>query len=461
MTVAIALRPEAAILGPTVALSDFAIDTGRHVPEAVRLLIRTCLLDFIGIAAFSGRFADSSASFRAFLDLDPAVGPTTVIGDERTYSAPYAALLNGAFAHSMDFDDTNGAAALHPGAPVIAAALAQAERLGSSGSALIDAVAVGYEVCCRVGGGLTTAGYDRGFHMTSVAGIFGAVAAAGRLAGVSARVMENAFGLALSRAAGSMQYLANGAWNKRLHPGFAAQDALVCLVMAQAGAVGASEALEGKQGLLHTHTEAPDPDAITRDLGQVWVTLDTALKPYPSCRLTHSAVDAALALRERVPADQRGACRLEVRLSPTAFKIVGEPSPNKLAARNIVDGQFSAYFQTAIAWLDGQPTWTMYERVGDAAVDAMAARIAIVSDPSVLRLGCVVKVEAPDGPLSLTVLNPLGEPDSPMLWPAALEKFRGLAEPVFGPAGAAAISQAVAGLPGLADVRDLTQLLRG
>ena len=447
-------------LPTTAALASFACDTAIVVPDDVRTVVKTCLLDLVGIAAFAGVHAESSASFRACTTLGVGDGPGTVIGADRTYAWPYAALLNGAYAHSLDFDDTNAPAALHPGAPVIPAALAQAERLGAGGAELIDAIAIGYEICCRLGIALTPAGYDRGFHMTSVAGIFGAVAAAGRLAGVDAETMESAFGLALSRAGGSMQYLANGAWNKRLHPGFAAHDALIVLAMAQAGALGAREPIEGRYGLLHSFTERADPAGLTLGLGSDWVAIDTAIKPYPSCRLTHSAIDAVLAMRDRVPAEARPDATLHLRVSPTAVKITGTPDANKIAPGNIVDGQFSLYFQAAAALLDGRVTWESYDRIGDPAIEAVTGRMRIEAVETMPPLGCELTIAWPGGEVTGYVAEPLGEPSRPIGWDEARAKFLGLATPVFGEARAVEVAERIAAVDD-GDARSLIARFRG
>ena len=440
-------------------LIAFSLDAELRLPAEFPPVLRTCLLDFIGIAAFSGRFVESSASFRAFERMGVGAGEQTVIGDSQGYAAPYAALLNGAFAHSLDFDDTNKVSALHPGAPVIAAALAQAERLDSSGADFLDAIAVGYEVCCRIGAALTTAGYDRGFHMTAIGGIFGAVAAAGRLARVSEDVLASAFGLAGSHASGSMQYLANGAWNKRLHPGTAAHDALIALAMAEGRALGAADPITGQYGLLRTHTERAEPERLTDGLGDVWIAVDTAIKPYPSCRLTHSAIDAALAVRDEFDAGEQDAADLELVVSPTALKIVGEAVENKIAPSNVVDGQFSIFFQTASAWLDGRPSWDSYRRIGDPVLEGVSRRMTVTADAGLAPLTCTLAVRSGSKAREVRIDEPLGEPSRPILWDATLAKYRDLADPVFGAERARAIADAVTAID-KHDVRSFTALLK-
>ncbi len=434
--------------GATEALARFAAWVDYEtLPDAARSRLKECFLDFVGIAAFAAARVETSPIFRAGVQtVAPRSGPATVIGEPRGYPAPYAALLNGTYAHTLDFDDTNLFGSLHPGAPVIPAAMAVAEQVGASGPAFIEALAAGYEVVCRVGAALGPTAYDRGFHITSVAGIFGAVAAAARLRRLDAAIIANAFGLAASKAAGSMQYLDNGAWNKRLHPGFAAHDAILSLALAEAGVKGATAAIEGRYGLLNGYSNAPNPGALTQDLGTRWVLVETAIKPYPSCRLTHGAVDAALALRERVAPEQRAGASLDIRLSPKAVQIVGERMHNKLHPQNIVDAQFSVYFQVAAAWLHGRCDWQSYDRLRDADMAALAGRMSVEADPAMPLAGASLAVRGAGEAFAERVDQPLGEPERPIPWERVEGKFTGLAETVYGAARARAIARRIRGL---------------
>ena len=449
-------------LDRSLALAEFVAGlTYEQVPAGAVDRLKQCLLDFVGLAAFAAARAESSEPFRrAVLTLAPRPGPGTVVGEARGYPWEYAALLNGAFAHTLDFDDTNLFGALHPGAPVIPAALAAAEQTAASGRALLESLAAGYEVACRVGGALGQTAYDRGFHITPVAGIFGAVAAGAKLFGLGAAEIASAFGIALSQAAGSMQYLENGAWTKRLHPGFAAHDALVSLALARAGVVGAARAIDGRYGLLAGYSNAPRPDRLLEGLGERWVLAETAIKPYPSCRLTHGAIDAVLSLRETAGADALARASFDVRLSPKAVQIVGEALPHKVRPRNVVEGQFSVYFQAAVAWLDGRVDWTSYDQVGDERVAALAARMRVTADEAVPLAGADVAVTIDGRELHARVEQPLGEPERPMPWTLIEEKFSGLATGVLGRARARAVIGSVRGLEAEADVARWARLLR-
>ena len=446
-------------MSATTELARF-VATGTDLPPLVASRLRDLFLDYIGNSAFAAAEAENAPAVRAAIGaLDTGDGPATVIGERRGYAWQYAALLNGCYAHSLDFDDTNRSQVGHPGAPVISAALAEAERGGANGDEFLEALALGYEVSCRAGAAVGPTSYDRGFHLTATSGIFGAVAAVARLRGFDAETVERAFGLALSKAAGSMQYLANGAWNKRLHPGFAAHDAILCATLAESGVRGASAAFEGQYGLLNGYSADPRPAALTDGLGQEWLLLETGIKPYPSCRFTHAPIDATLALRARIPPAERDNARIEVELSPTAMKIVGEPVDSKLDPQGSVDAQFSVFSQVALAWLDGTVAWQSYARLRDTDVRRMTGRVT-TRTADLGAHGTTVTVRLPGDELSETVTAPLGEPENWIGDTALQEKFLSLAGPVYGEARARETVAAVSNLGRETDLRALARSLR-
>lgn len=429
--------------GATRLLARFAAETpASQIPPPVLAVMRRCLLDWLGNTIFGAGNADSAVATSAGIDafVGTAPGPHVVLGMARRRSLAAALLLNGTNGHAMDFDDTNMFGKIHPGVVVMPAALAEAERRPVAGRDLLCAIALGYEVACRVGAAIGDAAYRRGFHPTPLAGIFGAIATMGRLRGTDATRIEAAFGLAGSRAAGSMQYLENGAWNKRLHTGFAAHDAALCLALAEAGVTGASAAIEGRAGVVNSYSPDPQPDLLTDGLGVFWAGGQTAIKPYPNCRLNHSAIEAALTLRERLATAQDE--DFVLRIDPTAYRMVGEPLPNKRQAQTIVDGQFSVYFQIAAAIRDGRNDWDSYRLIGDEAVNRIAARIEVVSDET-LPLGAAVLTprSAPD--LAVHIHEPLGEPSRPLGWDRVRDKFAALAAGTLGQPRAAALADGI------------------
>src|SRR5690606_37255072 len=273
------------------------------------------------------------------------------------------------------------ASSLHPSAPVVPAALAAAEMTGADGATTLAAIVAGYEICCRLGLALDpTAHYARGFHPTATAGTFGAAAAAGRLLGLDAAGMQAAFGIAGSQAAGSLQFLANGAWNKRYQVGAAAMNGLAAAVLAAEGFRGAIAAIEGKHGFLAGYSDGADPARAVTDLGQDHETLRIGLKPYPSCRYTHAALDGLLAIRREHGLTADAVEAVEIGLHPNGITLTAEPEEAKRRPRGVVEGQFSMHFTAAMALDQGSFGWDDYRRLADPALDALADRIIVRRD---------------------------------------------------------------------------------
>ncbi|CAM1507617.1 Fc.00g072580.m01.CDS01 [Cosmosporella sp. VM-42] len=408
-----------------------------NISAAALSKVKDLLIDHIGVGASAASYSESSEPFlKAIRSLDANGGTSTVYTKGKKFSVQNAALLNGAFAHSFDFDDTFSAGASHPGVCIIPAALAEAEVSEASGRNLLTALAVGYEVSCRLTRALGTSGYLRGFHNTSTAGIFGAVAVIAKLRNFPPERISDAFGLAGSKAAGSMQFLENGAWNKRLHPGFAAHDAFTCVALAEAGVAGAKCSIEGQWGFLQAYSDSPNLENLTEALGTEWIFTSTALKPFPACRMTHAAIEVTADMRSS-HLDAEFPSRIVVRLSPVCFNIVGVPDINKQHPRTVVDAQFSIYYHVAMAWLYGSDLgWTAYHpsKMADTRAAELRGRIEAVSDDTVKDLEARVSFFGTDGVLlaEKCLLYPLGEDENPFGSEKVKSKFLRLAVPVYG-----------------------------
>lgn len=404
--------------------------------DALRAKVKEVVIDFIGVTAGAAKDAESTESIlKGVRALGGDRGSSTVFLHGTGFLLQYAALLNAAFGHSFDFDDTYAAGTLHAGVTAISTALAQAELLGTDSSSedFMIAVSVGYEVTCRLGRELGYEAYSQGMHNTGTAGIFGAVAAISVLKRLPADIIEMAFGLAGSKAAGSMQYLENGSWNKRLHPGFAAHDAFVCVALAEAGVIGAAKIIEGKLGFLHAYSPRKDKNMrlLAENLGTEWVWLASSLKPYPACRMTHGFIEMAGKIGEM---KREGVEHITLTLNPQNYILVGDPIPNKLHAKNSIDAQFSAYYQVANAWLYGSNTgWKAYEKLNDAPLHEMCDKISVEKDASCKLFECRIRVRWTDGKeLEEVLVEPLGEVSHPFTRAKVDEKFHSLADPVYG-----------------------------
>jgi 2-methylcitrate dehydratase PrpD len=431
----------------TKAFARFVSSTGYQVlSSTVKSKLKELLLDYIGVACGAAVQSKSSEPILTAIKSLSSSGSNTVICKGRSFTPPFAALLNGAFGHSFDFDDTHLAGVLHPGVSVIPAALCEAETQKASGEHLLTALAVGYEVACRLGLALSDKAYARGFHNTATAGIFGAVAAIAKLRNLSAETVEMAFGIAGSKAAGSMQYLENGSWNKRLHPGFAAHDAFLCVALAEAGVLGATKILEGRFGFLHAYTTGENIDCaeLTQNFGSEWVFMATALKPFPGCRMTHTAIEVA----GNLCGTNASALEIEkviIAIKPTMWNVVGVPLPNKIHPQNEVDAQFSIYYQTAVALFDGSNTgWKVYSRMKDDDVHDLLDKITVVKDDSFRSMETRLTVRWKDGTEKTDMLvAPLGEDENPFSEDKVIAKYMSLAGPVYGEKKAKEIMQTV------------------
>ncbi len=276
--------------------------------------------------------------------------------------------------------------------------------------------------------------------------------------GLDAAQTVSAFGVAGSQAAGSLQFLANGAWNKRWQVGAAAMNGLTAAVLAGEGFVGAAEAIEGVHGLLRGYSDGADPSRLVRGLGEAWETLNIAVKPYPCCRYAQAALDCIIALRAEhgfAAADVR---EVEIGLHRNGVVLVGEPAAAKRRPRNVVDGQFSMPFTAAVALDQGGFGWDDYRRLGEPVLESLCDRVTVRRDEAVEAasphpFGGRVRIVTAAGAFERSARDPSGEPDSFPDDHALRGKFLGLASPVLGEQ-AKRLADAILTLDRFADVGD-------
>ncbi len=438
------------------------------LPAEVRERVKALALDLVGIALCARHDAESTRAMVAAVSrLGLASGACTVIGDTTGYSPAGAAMVNGTLAHSLDFDDTHAPGSLHPSAPIVPAAFAAAEMTGADGKAAIAAIVAGYEVQIRLSLALDPAAhYDRGFHPTATCGAFGAAAAAGRLLQLDPEGYANAFGIVLSMSAGSMQFLVNGAWTKRSHVGHAALCGLIAATLAQEGYKGASDAIEGKWGFLHAYAPAADAAKVVDGLGRRWETLKIAVKPYPSCRYSHAALDGILALAREHGILAGEVEAVTVGLPEPGWKITGDPEPVKQSPKSVVDGQFSMAFCAAVALQTGGLVWDDYARhLGDSATLALCKKVQTRIDPKAqadfpAELSGSVQIRTTRGTFETYVRVPKGEPANFLSAAELRAKFDGLVGPYLSARRRDELADAVLALDQVKDVGALLRLTR-
>jgi 2-methylcitrate dehydratase PrpD len=453
-------------MGVTSELSRFCADISldRLPPDVVRRA-RFLVLDLVGNIVRARHDAESTTAFLAATRaMGLAAGNAGVFGDAARYTPAGAAFLNGALAHSLDFDDTHAAGSLHPGAPVIPAALAAGEMAGASGADVLAAIVAGYEVTCRVALALPAGEhYDRGFHPTATCGAFGAAAAAARVFGLDAACVEGALGTVLSQCAGSLQFLVNGAWTKRFQVGWAAMNGLMAATLVREGFKGATEALEGRHGFMHAYAPNPTPERAVQDLGTVFELMHTAVKPYPSCRYGHAGIDAALALLAEHRLAAAEIEQVTLGLPRSGMMLIGQPAEQKADPRNVVDGQFSGPFVLACALATGAMGWDSYQLLQDATVRAVLPKITCEFDPEIeaefpANMSGKVTIAARGQRYVCKVVVPKGEPTNFLTEAELRGKFSGLAEAVLGPERTAQLASEVLAIDHLGDVASLMRL---
>ena len=408
-------------------------DLSPEVIKRTKLLI----LDTVGIIIRARHDAESTSSLVSAIDkLEMSNGSCQVFSDKKTYSPSAAALLNGTLAHSLDFDDTHAEASLHSSAPILSAALAAAQMNKSSGQELITACVVGYEVQIRLGlAGGSSAHYKKGFHPSATCGIFGAAAAAGYLMGLNKEQYISAFGIALSQSAGSMQFLTDGAWTKRSHVGQAAQNGLSCAIMAGEGFKGPSQAFEGQWGYLHSYASGGDVNKATTGLGEEFETLNLGVKPYPSCRYSHAAIDGLIELKKELKFSSDDLDDIDIGLSETALNIIGYPLTDKQHPKSVVDGQFSMPFCAAVTVKSGGLQWDDYKNhLNNKDTLSLCNKIKVSPDEDAEKccpeyMSAKVKVVVKGEKYEKFVKIPKGEPENFMEDVEFISKFKGLTEP--------------------------------
>ncbi len=422
----------------TRLLADFAHQLSfAALPVEVQTRIKQLVLDVAGNIIRARHDANSTASLIATMEqLGYADGKCHVLGSDRLYTPPGAAMINGTLAHSLDFDDTHAAGSIHSGAPIIPAAFAAAEISGANGKQVLAAIVAGYEIQIRLSLALGPSDhYDRGYHPTATCGIFGAAAAAGKLLGLSASDMASAFGIALSQSAGSMQFLHEGGWTKRSHVAQPAMNGLIAVTLAKQGFRGAVDAFEGDAGFFHAYAPDPQLDKAVEGLGDIWETLNVAVKPYPSCRYSHAPLDALIKLRADHEIQAQDIKRVTVGVSKTGWKIIGEPASLKQAPKSVVDGQFSMPFCAAVALRTGGLLWDDYgHHLSDPETLALCKRIETVVDARAdaafpENMAGSVTIETASAIYEAFVEMPKGEPGNFVSDQELMAKFTGLAGP--------------------------------
>jgi 2-methylcitrate dehydratase PrpD len=338
------------------------------------------LIDVVGLCV-TARNEDYVASALKSCDDD---GICTAIGHIRTLTGTGAAFVNGTAAHGEDFDDTFEGGPVHAGAVIIPAVLAACERHNPDGRMALIGIAVGTEVLCRLSVVVPKAVHKAGFHPTAVFGAMGAAAGVGTALGLDAIQIVDALGIAGSMAGGIIEYLAEGAWTKRLHAGWAAQSGIRAALLASQGFVGPRTVFEGVHGLFNgfAHTTEGDYEALTADFGTRW-TIDTlAFKPYPCGTMAQPYIDCARRLAARGVHPEE-VTEIVCEVAEGTVHRLWEPLADKQRPPNGYAAKFAVPYLLATGFVYGGVGLGAFTEgaIRDERVLALAEKVKYVIDP--------------------------------------------------------------------------------
>ncbi len=440
------------------------------VPAATQQRALFLMLDALGCALAARRedFAERLAGAIGALGMGES-GTRGVIGFARPLPLRDAVWLNGALMHGLDYDDTHMAGVIHLSVGVLPAVLGLAAQRGASGAeallAYIAALEAGARVASVVQGGLHT----QGFHPTGVVGTFSSALAVGKLLGLSPRQLVAAQGFALSMAAGSLQFLEDGAWTKRLHPGWAAQAGLQAAMLAAHDIPAPTAPYEGRFGLFHAYLDKTLQARLALPLGQrgfgsQWELEQIAVKPFPMCHFVHAAADAAIALRAQGVRPEQ-VQRIDALMPAGTMPVVCDPIEAKRRPRSDYEAKFSLPYAVASGLMRGRLGLRelLPQAFTEPAALALMDRVHCEVDPDSTfprHYGASLRVTLNDG-RTLLQREPVnrGHAERPLSNDEVQAKYMDNASLHFGAVHAAAVRDQVLGLQKATELRTLEALL--
>src|SRR3954466_2625901 len=355
------------------------IDQSREQASDFRETAEKLLIDIAGLCVAARKSDYVLAAVKSW----ESSGACTAIGHARALDSAGAAFVNGTAAHGEDFDDTFEGGPVHAGAVIVPAVLAIAEREKVAGRDALAGIAVGCELMCRASLVAPKRIHKAGFHPTAVLGALGAAAGVATAMRLSQRQFVDALGVVGSMASGIIEYLAEGAWTKRMHPGWAAQAGIRAVDLARHGFVGPRTVLEGTHGFFHAFAHKADGDwpKLTGGFGEEWVANSIAFKPYACGTMTQPYVDCARRLAKKVDLDQIEDVLCEV--GEGTVHRLWEPLADKQRPPNAYAGKFSTPYCIAAGFVLGHAGLEAFteERVRDARLRAVAAKVRYEIDP--------------------------------------------------------------------------------
>jgi 2-methylcitrate dehydratase PrpD len=407
----------------------------QQLPEEVVDRVKYFFLDFIAVCTRGSQEDSSKSMYRFVREMGRDRQGGVVIATKERTPYLYSALANGTSGHAIEMDDVNNESSLHPGVVVFPTALATSEMVGGSAKKFIEAATLGYEVIIRLGKAAGAENsYQRGFHPTGTCGSFGSSVAAAKILRLDEKGLLSALGIAGSQAAGSMEYLAQGAWTKRFHAGWAAHSGMVAAQLAQKGFRGPTSIIEGRDGFLHAYSNEADPSKVLEGLGSGFEILRTSVKPHGCCRYMQPPIDAILKIVKENGLPAEKVEKVRVGILRAGAHLIAEPLAEKYAPQSIVDAQFSMPFGAAVAVLYRKAGLGEFQlsKIRSEEVKQMMKRVECVTDPDLEKTFpkqwcATAEIFTKDGKRYFTKVEYCkGDPENPLSWDELIEKFHDL-----------------------------------
>jgi 2-methylcitrate dehydratase PrpD len=421
--------PSPVIPHVTKILADYIVSARyEDLPANVRKEGLRTLLNWVGVAVGGSHHETIDIAVDA---LAPFSGPSqaAILGRHERFDVMNAAFINGVSSHIFDYDDTHLKTIIHPAGPVVSAILALAEYRPIDGRSFLNALVLGVETECRIGNAVYPDHYDRGWHITGTAGVFGAAASAGKLLGLSEQQMIWAIGLAASQPVGLRESF--GSMNKSFNPGRAASNGLFAAFLASKNFTSSNQMIEAKRGWANTISTKQDYKEITEGLGERYEALLNTYKPFACGIVMHPAIDAAIQLRNQYQIKPDQIDTINLKVNPLVLELTGKKTPT-----TGLEGKFSIYHAVAVAIVQGAAGEKQFSdrAVQDPTVVALRTRVAPVVDSAVKPEQVEMSMTLKDGrQLEKTIQHAIGSLEAPMTDHDLETKFTDLADGILKP----------------------------
>lgn len=448
-------------------IADFVLSVRfSDIPNQVVEYGKLLLNDTFGVAMSCQDLVHAAAVRKTILELDSAP-QCTLWGTDRKTALPDAVLYNAALIHGADYDDTHVGGIVHPSAGVVSTALTVGELAGSTGEEMMTAIIAGWEVIVRLGLASRGRFHDVGYHGTGIVASFAAACVAAKLLGDSRETLVNALGICGSQSAALQEFLQDGSWTKKIHPGWAAHSAIYALSMARHGYVGPRKVLEGKFGMWMTHCGGVDglQEAFS-NLMTHWHTPEITVKLYPVCHMTHSFIDCMMALMNEHSFGAEDIEDVECRIESRCYHIVCTPREAKVRPATDYMMRFSLPYVVAMAAIHKRVSpWEIdLNYAADPDVCALMDRIRCVDDNTKANPGYFpgyLTVTLKDGRSFVRDQRyEMGTPQNPLNLEAVNKKFMDNLSAFYAPEQIAAIMDRVNRFDMLSGAKELIDTLR-